>query len=126
MSVRWSVLAPLFVLMLLAVPLRAQTLGDLAREEAERRKSNPPPARVITNKDLPPAAPRSASPAPTTPAADAKSDKPAEPSGAAAGGARSATDAGKDAEKDISKEVVKDEKYWSDRFKDLNEAVARD
>lgn len=124
MSVRWLVLASLSVLFGLAAPLRAQTLGDLARTEAERRKNNPGPTRVITNKDLPPA-PRGSS-APAAPAgADAKADKPGDPADAK-GDAKSPAAGGKEPGKDDGKEVVKDEKYWSSQFKELNDALARD
>lgn len=130
MSARWSVLASLAALLGVATP-QAQSLGDLARQEAERRKDNPGPTRVITNKDLPPS-PSGSSPSKTgtTPAssagADAKTGKPGEPSAAAKGDAKSGTEAGKGAEKEAGKDLVKDEKYWSGRFKDMNEAVARD
>src|SRR5215218_7147268 len=52
---------------LIATVLRAQTpsLGDVARKEAERRKAQPPAAKVYTNKDLPPSAQKPAIPAPS-------------------------------------------------------------
>jgi hypothetical protein len=40
------------VMMTLAVPVCAQSLGDLAKKEAERRKSLPPASKVYTNDDL--------------------------------------------------------------------------
>ena len=66
-----------------ALPLRAQSLGELARKEQERRKGVKAPAKVYSNDDLPqpPAGPPPATalpPATTTP--DAKADAPkAEP-----------------------------------------------
>ena len=36
----------------LAVPVYAQSLGELAKKEQERRKASPPPAKVYTNDDL--------------------------------------------------------------------------
>ena len=40
------------VLLTLAVPVCAQSLGDLAKQEAERRKAAPPAAKTYTNEDL--------------------------------------------------------------------------
>lgn len=51
-------------------PLGAQTLGQLAAEEALRRQTISAPARVITNDDLPPVGPPLSRPA-TTPDAEA-------------------------------------------------------
>lgn len=39
-------------LLTLAVPVCAQSLGDLAKKEAERRKAAPPAAKTYTNEDL--------------------------------------------------------------------------
>jgi hypothetical protein len=36
----------------LGVPAYAQSLGELAKKEQERRKASPPPAKVYTNDDL--------------------------------------------------------------------------
>jgi hypothetical protein len=75
------------VLMVLATVVGAQSLGDVARKEEQRRKDIRKPARVYTNKDLgqvePPPAP---APAPAPPASagegsaeEKKADGPAEP-----------------------------------------------
>jgi len=40
------------VMLTLAVPVCAQSLGDLAKKEAERRKTVPPASKVYTNDDL--------------------------------------------------------------------------
>lgn len=61
----------------LAVPVCAQSLGDLAKKEQERRKSAPPAAKVYTNEDLkkitvPGAAPAADDPAKPADKADAK------------------------------------------------------
>lgn len=40
------------VVLTLAVPLYAQSLGELAKKEQERRKANPPAAKVYTDDDL--------------------------------------------------------------------------
>jgi hypothetical protein len=105
-------------------PLAAQSLADLSRQEEERRKSLKEPAKVITNKDLGGAAPASAAPPPSSQAAPET-----------AAGSESSTakpgEAGKDAQKDIdkakdSKDPAKDQKYWSDRLKQLQTALDRD
>jgi len=67
---RWSAAA--VVCVLLGATGWAQSLGELARREAERRRAIEKPGRVYTNDDLeptpPPAAP-AASPGPTAPPA---------------------------------------------------------
>jgi hypothetical protein len=40
------------VILTLAVPVCAQSLGELAKKEQERRKASPPAAKVYTNDDL--------------------------------------------------------------------------
>jgi hypothetical protein len=127
MSVRWSVLASLAVLLALAA-LRAQTLGDLARQEAERRKNNLRLPRVITNRSAAGASGSSASKrdAPAPRSADAKADKPANSSATAKGDAKSGTEAGRTSRKRPGQDVVKDEKVLVWPLKDLNEALARD
>src|SRR5215471_5224150 len=40
------------VMLTLAVPVGAQSLGELAKKEAERRKTTPPASKVYTNDDL--------------------------------------------------------------------------
>jgi len=109
-----------FALTLAAVrPLGAQSLADLARQEAERRKDASGTTKVITNKDLPGGGGTAA------PAASA----PKTPSDAQASKATGKTDS-KTAEASGTKgkddETVKDEKYWAGRQKDLNEQLARD
>jgi hypothetical protein len=90
--------------------VRAQSLGDISRREEERRKEVKQPARAYTNKDLgaPPqnfadaARPAAGTPAAAAPATDDKS---------------------KDAAKDGT---VKDQKYWSNRKKELDAKLERD
>lgn len=99
----------------LSHPLAAQSLGDLARQEQERRKAIKAPAKVITNKDLGPVPPAPESPAPPAPA------PPAPP--------RSAQEAAKQADQDGAKdpnEPVKDQAYWSGRMKALQASLERD
>src|SRR5215467_5169644 len=50
MKVSRGLLVVTFVTM--AVPLCAQSLGELAKKEAERRKTTPPAGKVYTNDDL--------------------------------------------------------------------------
>src|SRR5258708_4423317 len=101
-------------------PLAAQSLGDLSRQEEDRRKNVKEPAKVITNKDLravPPSAPSPETPSATSSAAiagDAAKD-------AQSKNAQKDTDNAKD-----SKEPLKDQKYWSDRFKLLQTQLDRD
>jgi len=105
-------------------PLAAQSLADLARQEAARRKAIKQPSKVFTNKDLGavPATP----PPPATP-------KPA-------GVAATAAEAGKDADKDQGdqqdadrkagelppKTKDQDQASWSARVKELQVQLDRD
>lgn len=58
------------VMLTLAVPVCAQSLGDLAKKEAERRKAAAPASKVYTNDDLKKiAVPGDSTPEATTPAA---------------------------------------------------------
>jgi len=111
------------------VPLRAQSLADVARAEEARRKDVKQSPKVITNKDLAPVAP------PSTPAtADGVApadgaDKSASKDKAAtkdqkAGGDGPAKD--KDTAGEAPKEKVKDQAYWSKRMKDLQTQLDRD
>jgi hypothetical protein len=108
-------------------PLWAQSLGDLARLEEERRKTITSASKVYTNKDLGNAQPP---PAPT-PAAAGKGA----PSGAAA--APPAGQAGSTGQKepaagqspaaaDKDKGVSKDQAYWAGRMNDLDTQLSRD
>jgi hypothetical protein len=77
----------------LAVPVCAQSLGELAKKEQERRKASPPASKVYTNDDLKKIyvpqtteaeskdtkAPKDAADTKDPKAADAKDAKPAEP-----------------------------------------------
>ena len=92
---------------------RAQSLGDVAKQEEARREKVKTPAKVYTNKDLgappalaEPAKPADAAatpgtpPAATPPVADDKDKKDAGP--------------------------AKDQKYWSERKKQLDAKLERD
>jgi hypothetical protein len=96
------------------LPLRAQSLGDLAKKEEERRQAIKQPAKVYTNKDLgevPPA---------TAPATTAPDLPPSAPP--------SASEPSKDASKPegAGGSKAKDQAYWSGRKKALQDALERD
>jgi hypothetical protein len=100
----------------ISVPLRAQSLAEVAKKEEERRKALPSQAKVYTNKDL------TAPPAGTPPA----------PSGAAAtqslaDAARSAADGDKAAKDTEGKgSEPKNQAYWAGRRKVLQDKLDRD
>lgn len=91
-----------------------QSLGDLARQEEERRKTVKAPSKVITNKDLG-AVPASASPpAPAPSPAASPTSKPAE-------GAKDKGTPEKGPER-----AGKDQAYWAARRKELQTELDRD
>ena len=92
-----------------ARPALAQGLGDVARQEEERRKDVKTPAKLYTNKDL--GAPPASSP-----------DSP-KPPNASTPAAPAADEKAKDAAKDGP---VKDQKYWSGRKKEIDAKLERD
>jgi len=99
----------------LAPHVRAQSLADVAREEAARRKTIKNPSKVYTNKDLPPvrspSAPRSAPAAPDA----AKSSAGAPP----AGDQEHADAAPASVHREPEKGKARDRAYWSGRLKEL-------
>jgi hypothetical protein len=104
-------------LLALAVPVSAQSLGELAKREAERRKALPPAVKTYTNEDLkklPPWAGESA----TKPAESAKPGDPAK-----------AADPAKPTEikpdGTLPPEAAKDEKYWRGRLTAVKEDIRR-
>ncbi len=102
-------------LVLSALPLEAQSLGDVAKKEEERRKAVAQPAKVYTNKDLPP------TPAATTPSPASGTPDAAKPE------ASKAKESPKDAQAAAGeKPVVKDQTYWADRKKALANQLDRD
>ncbi|HEY7290900.1 MAG TPA: hypothetical protein VH583_13770 [Vicinamibacterales bacterium] len=101
------------ILVASASQLCAQSLADVARKEEERRKTQPQPTKVYTNKDLEPVAPPS-TPPPATPGASGTDSAQATP---AAGS--------KDAQKD-EKTETKGQAYWSSRRKTLQDTLDRD
>jgi hypothetical protein len=105
--------APLLagVLLTLAVPAYAQSLGELAKREKERRKTTPPAAKTYTNGDLKQVPPPTGTPG--KPADD--SAKPAE--------AKKPEPEKVEASK--TPEPAKDESYWRGRIMAAREDVRR-
>jgi hypothetical protein len=94
--------------------LEAQTpsLGEVAKKEAERRKAQPPAAKVYTNKDLPPSAQKPSTPPPVEtqatlvdPVAPAAEQKPPE--------------------KPEEQKEQKDEAWWKARMAGAREELRR-
>jgi len=102
----------------LAVPVCAQSLGDLAKKEQERRKAAPPAAKVYTNDDLKKITVPGDTATPT-PAADkdAKGDAAAKDE-AAKGDAKDAKDAKPDG-------PVMDEAAWKAKMAAAREDVRK-
>jgi hypothetical protein len=98
-------------LLTVAGPVRAQSLGDLAKREQARRKAAPPAAKTYTNDDLKQLPPPTGTPG--KPADD--SAKPADPKAAEP----QKVDATKPAE------PAKDEAYWRGRVTAAREDVRR-
>jgi hypothetical protein len=92
-------------------PLRAQSLGDVAKKEEERRKAVISDGKVYTNKDLPSVPPPSTPAAATPPEANADAAKEKQ------------TDPRPDAKE---KPVAKDQAYWTEHKKVLQGQVDRD
>lgn len=95
--------------------VNAQSLGDVAKKEEERRQGVKPSGKFITNKDLPTVPPPSSAP-PVTPEAGTV---------AGADGAAADTDKAEKDDKD-AKAGPKDEKVWADRMKQARDDVQRE
>jgi hypothetical protein len=117
-------------------PVRAQSLGDLARQEEERRKTIKSVSKVYTNRDLGNAQPPP-QPAPPLPpgqsapggAASASRGGQADSTGqtGSTGQVSSAGSTGQTAPAaDKDKGVAKDQAYWAGRTKVLNTQLTRD
>jgi hypothetical protein len=115
-----------------AAPAFSQSLADVARQEAERRKHITEPGKVYTEKDLIPAPPPS-TPTPTatppangTAAADTDATAPAPPSNPADGTAAPASASGAPPATPPADTTPKDEKAWSKKMKDLQDKLGQD
>jgi hypothetical protein len=120
-----------------ARPLWAQSLGDLAQQEAERRKTIKSATKVYTNKDLgnaqpppaPPAAAGQSAPAgaaSTAPGAQAGSTGQTGSTGQVSSAGATSPTGQTAAVADKDKGAPKDQAYWAGRMKDLNTQLARD
>jgi hypothetical protein len=113
-----------------AASLRAQSLGDIAREEEARRKEVKQPAKVYTNKDLPNVPPAPAPPDTVKPAAgpeDPEKGSGKDGKGKDAPVLKDEQSKDKDGKTDAKdKGAVKDQAYWSGRMKELRTALDRD
>ena len=102
-----------FVVAAVAAPALAQPLAEVARQEEARRKEIRQPAKVITNQDLKPGLQPFSQPVPLSTDASAAD--------AAKGGDKAAAGGG-----DASKDPQKDQKYWADKKKSLQQNLDRD
>lgn len=128
------VFAGTLLVVITASAVCAQSLADVARKEGERRKAQPQPTKVYTNKDLAPAPPVTATStggsSPDGQAGSAASSAPA-PTGAGAADGKGASDAAskddkKDGKKDDKEKGTKDQAYWAGRMKSLQDALDHD
>ena len=95
-----------------------QTLGEVAKKEAERRKAQPQGGKVYTNKDLPASAQK---PATTNPSTDTPAQTPTNPMAAAT--EQKAEDAKTAADKPQGDQ--KDQAYWKGRMAAAREELRR-
>lgn len=110
--VRSSVAA--LTLVALAGAASAQSLGDVARREQERRKTAPPAGRVYTGETLRPAPPPAAAPSAPDDQGAAAPAAPPSPSGVQP-----------EAKEPPPEEPKRDEKYWRDRMQSERSALQR-
>ena len=103
-----------------------QSLGDLARQEAERRKTLTEEGKVFTNKDVPRVPSAGGASSGTAAASQAPSAKPPEKTDAADTSAAKEPAAGADAEPVKPAKAAKDEAYWSGRKRALLDQLDRD
>ena len=108
-------------LLTVAIPVCAQSLGEIAKKEQERRKATPPAARTYTNEDLKKVAPFPGAADPDA-KADPKTGKPVDPTKV-----EDPPKPGDGAKPDGAKtpEPAKDEKYWRGRITAVREEIAR-
>jgi hypothetical protein len=106
--------------------VQGQTLGDVARQEEERRKTIKEGGKVYTNKDLKEVPP----PVPPAVGADKEQKSPSGDKGTAKdeGTEKSGKDKAVASRKDEAKEKepTKDQDYWRSRMKTLQTGLERD
>jgi len=95
-----------------------QTLGEVAKKEADRRKAQPQTGKVYTNKDLPASAQK---PATANPSTETPAQAPADPVAAATG--QKAEDAKAPGDKPQGDQ--KDQAYWKNRMATAREELRR-
>ena len=98
-----------------------QTLGEVAKKEAERRKAQPQGGKVYTNKDLPASAQKPATPNPAATSTEAPAQTPTDPVAAAT--EQKAQDAKTAADKPQGDQ--KDQAYWKGRVAAAREELRR-
>jgi hypothetical protein len=105
-------------LLTLAIPASAQSLGELAKKEAERRKAAAPASKTYTNADLKQV---------PTPSGTAKEGSEAIKADAKADDAAKPSDKAEPEKVDSTKppEPAKDEAYWKGRITSAREDVRR-
>jgi hypothetical protein len=101
-----------------AVGAFAQTLGEVAKTEADRRKAQPQGGKVYTNKDLPASAQRPPTPNPSTETAP---QAPTDPVAAAT--AQKAEEAKTPGDRPLGEQ--KDQAYWKGRMAAAREELRR-
>lgn len=104
-------------LLALAVPAAAQSLGEIAKREAERRKTLPPAVKTYTNEDLKKLTPWAGDTG-AKPPEPAKAADPAKPAVAV-----KPTEIKPDAA--LPPEAAKDEKFWRGRITAVKEDIRR-
>lgn len=95
-----------------------QTLGEVAKKEADRRKAQPQTGKVYTNKDLPASAQK---PATANPSTETPAQTPTDPVAAAT---EQKAEDGK-APGDKPQGDQKDQAYWKDRMATAREELRR-
>jgi hypothetical protein len=114
------------VLLTVAVSARAQSLGDIAKREQERRKAAAPATKTYTNEDLkklPPSSDDAAKTADAVKAGDAKAAEALKAGGEAKPGDAKPTDVKPDAV--VPETPAKDEKFWRARITAVKEDIRR-
>jgi hypothetical protein len=133
----WTIIAPLVCCAITVLSASApQSLADIARAEAERRKTIAQPSRVYTNKDLKPVP--SPGPPPAADAAPASGDEPprlekekrdgASPQatdGPAKGQADEAQDEDQEEEQEEEKRRTEEEQRWRARMAEAHDQLER-
>ena len=113
-----SVVFAIAVGLFTAATASGQTLGEVAKKEADRRKAQPQGGKVYTNKDLPASAQK---PATTNPSTDTAVQTPTDPVAAAT--EQKAEDAKTAADKPQGDQ--KDQAYWKGRMAAAREELRR-